>query len=82
MLNPTPPCDVCGNPVEMELGVRFSSGIASTAVVFEHPRQVACPTCGTVLFLTIIGISQFQMKTAQVPRQSQSMIIPAKVLLQ
>ncbi len=44
MMNPTPPCAVCGSPVEMEIdSFRMPAGVASTALMFEHPKQVVRP---------------------------------------
>ena len=79
-MSPTPPCAVCGNPVEMEIGqpVRFSNGPASTVLVIEHPRVVSCPTCGTALHLAITGVQGIQMKTIKAPPQSErTLVIPA-----
>ena len=78
MLNPTPHCATCGSPVEMEIDqqIRFSSGIGSTAIVIEHPKQVACPTCGSLLHLVITGIQNVQMKTAVVPPQKRQLVVP------
>jgi hypothetical protein len=79
-MNPTPPCAVCGNPVEMEIaqGVRFSTGPNSTVVVFEHPKIVNCPTCGAALHLAVTGIQGNQMKTVQVPQASHPLVVIPK----
>ena len=77
MTNPVPTCAVCGTPVEMEIdSFRMSAGVASTALVFEHPRQVACPTCGNILHLVIVGVQNLQMKTAQVPPAKRQLVVP------
>jgi len=77
MMNPVPPCAVCGAPVEMEIdSFRSSSGLASTTLVFEHPKQVACATCGTTLHLVIVGVQNLQMKTAQVPPAKRQLVVP------
>ena len=70
---------MCGTPVEMELdqqSIRFSSGVGSTAIVIEHPKQVACPACGSLLHLAIVGIQNIQMKTAVVPPQKRQLVVP------
>jgi len=81
-MKPTPPCEVCGTPIEMEIEMRLSAGYASTVAVFEHAEQVTCPTCGTALHLTIIGLPQVQMKTARVPlERRKQVVIPAKRIM-
>jgi hypothetical protein len=77
MIKPVPPCAVCGAPVEMELeSLRVSSGLASTALVFEHPKQVACATCGSLLHLVIVGVENVKMKTVQVPPAQRQLVVP------
>jgi len=78
MNNPTPPCALCGTPVEMEIDpqIRFSAGIGSTAIVIEHPRQVACPACGCLLHLVVTGFQNLQLKTAVVPPQKRQLVVP------
>lgn len=79
MNNPTPPCSVCGTPVEMVLdqqSIRFSSGVGSTAIVIEHPTQVACPACGSLLHLVVAGIQNIQLKTSVVPPAKRQLVVP------
>jgi hypothetical protein len=57
--------------------IRFSIGVASSVIVLEHPTQVACPNCGTLLHLVIVGIQNLQMKTSKVPVQQRQLIVPA-----
>ena len=78
--NPMPACAVCGNPVEMPVPqVRFSVGSTSTAILFEHPDQVSCPTCGAVVRLQIVGFQNVHMKTVTVPKvERRRLIIPVE----
>jgi hypothetical protein len=83
MINLVLLCDVCANPVEMEIDtpVRFSSGVASSVIVFDHPKQVTCPACGSALHLTVIGISQFQMRTVKIPEHKRQIVSASRILL-
>jgi hypothetical protein len=82
MMKPTPPCEVCGTPVELEIEMRLSVGYTSTVAVFEHPKFAICPTCGNELHLMVVNLPQVQMKAGRVPNDKrQSVIAPAKVLL-
>jgi hypothetical protein len=78
-MRPTPPCAQCGNPVEMVVAepIRFSNGVSSTAIVIEHPKQVTCLHCGATLRLVIVGIENIQMKTAKMPSEQPSLVVPA-----
>lgn len=78
-MNPTPPCTMCGTPVEMELdpqSIRFSPGLGSTAIIIEHPKQVACPACGSLLHIVVVGVQNLQLKTAVVPPAKRQLVVP------
>lgn len=80
--SPAVPCAACGKPVELEIaGARFSNGIHSTVITFEHPSPVTCPACGAEVHLEIVGIQQIQMRTQRMPG-SQRVVVPQPNLVQ
>ncbi len=62
--------------MDLDPQIRFSAGIGSTAIVIEHPRQVACPACGCLLHLVVTGFQNLQLKTAVVPPQKRQLVVP------
>ena len=56
--------------------IRFSPGVGSTAIVIEHPAQVACPACGSLLHIVIAGFQNLQLKTAVVPPAKRQLVVP------
>ena len=62
--------------MELDQQIRSPSGIGSTAILIEHPKQVACPACGSLLHLVVAGVQNIQLKTAVVPPQKRQLVAP------
>jgi endogenous inhibitor of DNA gyrase (YacG/DUF329 family) len=76
----TVPCSICGNGVEIELSAqpRIVNMTSCTAIIFEHPNQVTCPTCNQVVMPLIRGFQGLAIAAVPVPVPEQrNLVIPA-----